>query len=464
MFTVRQCYIDKADKYVRMYGGINFGPGGSIMDVPYVWKRYGAVPDSIYNGLNYGEDKHVHGELDAVLKAYLDAIIRKPNKRISTAWKQGYEAILDAYLGKVPESFTVDGRTYTPLTYAASLGVNADDYLPLTSFSHHPFYEPFPLEVADNWLWAQYWNLPLDDLKAVVDNALAKGYPVVWAADVSEGGFKWKEGVALMPKERSESDMEGTELARWVKLSDSERQEKQFDIKGPVEEIVVTQESRQEMFDRQETTDDHGMEIVGTATDQEGNRYYKVKNSWDTNQVYDGFFYVSEPYFLAKTLNILVHKDAIPSDIAKKLRWNAGIHKDLRCGRHGLSWRSPFCLPHAAKSLRLLPPPLSIILKSTYGLTASTSTTALYCAHMPIPSYRSGWKAMCCAPYHSPPCGKMHSASKPISRFSTHFTGWKPQPPGLKDGGGSHLTKSTYAPSTADGESACLPNGWKTGT
>lgn len=320
MFTVRQCYIDKADKYVRMYGGITFGPGGSIMDVPYVWKRYGAVPDSIYNGLNYGEDKHVHGELDAVLKAYLDAIIRKPNKRISTAWKQGYEAILDAYLGKVPESFTVDGRTYTPLTYAASLGVNADDYLPLTSFSHHPFYEPFPLEVADNWLWAQYWNLPLDDLKTVVDNALAKGYPVVWAADVSEGGFKWKEGVALMPKERSESDMEGTELARWVKLSDSERQEKQFDIKGPVEEIVVTQESRQEMFDRQETTDDHGMEIVGTATDQEGNRYYKVKNSWDTNQVYDGFFYVSEPYFLAKTLNILVHKDAIPSDIAKKLR------------------------------------------------------------------------------------------------------------------------------------------------
>ena len=174
--------------------------------------------------------------------------------------------------------------------------------------------------MADNWLWAQYWNLPLDDLKAVVDNALAKGYPVVWAADVSEGGFKWKEGVALMPKERSESDMEGTELARWVKLSDSERHEKQFDIKGPVEEIVVTQESRQEMFDRQETTDDHGMEIVGTATDQEGKRYYKVKNSWDTNQVYDGFFYVSEPYFLAKTLNILVHKDAIPSDIAKKLR------------------------------------------------------------------------------------------------------------------------------------------------
>lgn len=319
MFTVRQCYLDKAEKYVRMYGATNFAAGGSVLDVPYVWKRYGALPESIYPGLAYGEEKHVHGELDAALKAYLDVIVRKPNGRLSTAWKPGVEAILDAYLGKVPETFTVDGKTYTPQTYAASLGLNPDDYIPLTSFSHHPFYETFPLEVSDNWLWAQYHNLPLADLKAVVDNALAKGYPVVWAADVSEGGFKWKEGVALMPKKRTEADMEGTELARWVKLSDKERQDKQFDIKGPVEEIEVTQESRQEMFDRQETTDDHGMELVGVATDQEGNRYYKVKNSWDTNQIYDGFFYVSEPYFLAKTLSILVHKDAIPANIAKKL-------------------------------------------------------------------------------------------------------------------------------------------------
>jgi bleomycin hydrolase len=159
----------------------------------------------------------------------------------------------------------------------------------------------------------------LDELKAIVDNAIEKGYPVVWAADVSEGGFKWTKGYAVMPKERTAADMEGTELSRWVHLSDKERQEKQYDINGPVAEIEVTQESRQEMFDRQETTDDHGMEIIGTATDQEGNRYYKVKNSWDTNQIYDGFFYVSEPYFLSKTLSILVHKDAIPSAIAKKI-------------------------------------------------------------------------------------------------------------------------------------------------
>ena len=194
-----------------------------------------------------------------------------------------------------------------------------DEYVALTSFTHHPMYEPFVLEVADNWLWAPYENVELNELKEVVDNAIANGYPVVWAADVSEDGFKWTDGVALMPKVRTADDMEGTELSRWVHLSDKERKEKQYDFKGPVEEITVTPEMRQEMFDRQETTDDHGMEIVGTATDREGNRYYKVKNSWDTNQKYDGFFYVSEPYFLAKTLSILVHRDALPKAIAKKL-------------------------------------------------------------------------------------------------------------------------------------------------
>lgn len=319
MFTVRQCYLDKADRYVRMYGATNFAAGGSIMDVPYVWKRYGAIPESAYPGLNYGEEKHVHGELDAILKAYLDVVVKKPNKRISTAWRQGVEAILDAYLGEVPETFEVDGKTYTPRSYADALGLVPDEYVALTSFTHHPMYEPFVLEAADNWLWAPYENVELNELKEVVDNAIANGYPVVWAADVSEDGFKWTDGVALMPKVRTADDMEGTELSRWVHLSDKERKEKQYDFKGPVEEITVTPEMRQEMFDRQETTDDHGMEIVGTATDREGNRYYKVKNSWDTNQKYDGFFYVSEPYFLAKTLSILVHRDALPKAIAKKL-------------------------------------------------------------------------------------------------------------------------------------------------
>lgn len=319
MYTVRQCYIDKADKYIRMYGETNFAAGGSSLDVGYVWQRYGVLPESAYGGLEYGEDKHVHGELDAVLKAYLDAVVGKPNKRISTAWRKGYEAILDAYLGKVPETFEVDGVSYTPSSYAESLGLDMDDYVGVTSFTHHPYYQKFVLEVADNWLWEGYYNVALDELKAIVDNAIEEGYPVVWAADVSEKGFKWVKGYAVMPKPTNASDLEGTELARWVKLSDKEREDKQYDIAGPCEEIEVTAQVRQEMFDRQETTDDHGMEIVGIAKDQKGNRYYKVKNSWDTNQVYGGFFYVSEPYFLAKTVDIYVNKAAIPKEIRTKL-------------------------------------------------------------------------------------------------------------------------------------------------
>ncbi|MDE5967992.1 MAG: aminopeptidase [Muribaculaceae bacterium] len=320
MFTVRQCYLEKADRYLRMDGKINFAAGGSAIDVPYIWEKYGAVPESVYPGIKYGEDKHVHAELDAVLKGYLDGVLRNGNRRYSTAWRQGLEGILDAYLGAYPASFEVNGKTYTPRSYADHLGLTTGDYVPLTSFSHHPFYTKFAMEVADNWLWADYYNLPLDEFKAVIDNAVEQGYPIVWAADVSEGGFKWTEGFAVMPVPTDEKSLEGTELSRWVKMSDKDRANKQFDVHGPCKEITVTQESRQKMFDRHETTDDHGMEIVGYAKDQEGNRFYKVKNSWDTNQVYDGFFYVSEPYLLAKTIDIYVHRDAIPKDIRKKLK------------------------------------------------------------------------------------------------------------------------------------------------
>ena len=191
--------------------------------------------------------------------------------------------------------------------------------MPVTSFTHHPFYTQFPVEVPDNWLWGDFYNVPLDEMKAIVDASLEAGHTVVWAADVSEGGFKWKDGVALMPVPVDEESLEGSELARWVHLSDNERNDKRYNFKAPVPEMEITQENRQEMFDRQETTDDHAMEIVGTAVDQNGNRYYKVRNSWDTNQIYDGFFYVSEPYFLAKTVNVLVHKDVIPSGIKRKM-------------------------------------------------------------------------------------------------------------------------------------------------
>lgn len=319
MWAVRNCYIDKAKKYIRTNGVTNFAAGGASSDVLYVADNYGMVPDEVYPGLNYGEDKHVHGELDSVLKAYLDAVKRNPNKKLSTAWLPGFIGILDAYLGPVPQSFTVNGKSYTPQSYAKELGISGDDFISLTSYSHHPFYQNFAIEIPDNWTWAESFNVPMEDMKAAVDNALDHGYTVCWSADVSEGGFQWKNGFALLPEPKSETDLEGTELSRWVKLSDKEKEQDTYKIKGPVKERMVTQESRQKTFDNYETTDDHGMVIIGYATDQEGNRYYKVKNSWDTNQIYDGFLYVSEPYFLEKTLSVMVNKEALPASIKSKI-------------------------------------------------------------------------------------------------------------------------------------------------
>lgn len=319
MYTVRHCYLDKARRFVRNYGAVNFSPGGQIHDVAYVIEHYGAVPEEVYTGLQYGEDKHDHSEMHAAMEAFLRAVAKKPGKKLTAAWPAAFEAITDAYLGPEPETFTYKGKTYTPKTFAQAIGIRPQDYVSITSFTHHPFYQEFALEIPDNWLHIPAMNVPMEEMKAAVDNAIEHGFPVAWAADVSEPGFKWNEGVALMPKEKTEADLEGTELARWVKLSDSDRQKENYTFTGPVEEITVTQQSRQDMFDRQSTTDDHGMEIVGIATDQNGNRYYKVKNSWDHNQVYGGYIYVSEPFFLAKTINVYMHRDALPKSLAKKI-------------------------------------------------------------------------------------------------------------------------------------------------
>lgn len=318
MWTVRNCYIDKAKKYIRTGGKINFAQGGGFGDVLYAMDRYGAVPEEVYAGLNYGEKKHSHYEMAAALQGYLDGILKNGNKHLSTAWQKGFESILDAYLGPAPTEFTINGKKYTPETWAKAMGIVPGDFISITSYTHHPFYKPFALEIPDNWLWAESMNVPLEEMKEIVDNALDNGYSIGWAADVSEGGFKWRKGYALLPEAKEEADMDGTELSRWVQLSDKDREASQFDIKGPTKEQTVTQESRQKNFDNYETTDDHGMTIVGYATDQEGNRYYKVKNSWDTNQLYNGYIYVSEPYFLDKTISICVNRDAVPKKISKK--------------------------------------------------------------------------------------------------------------------------------------------------
>lgn len=318
MFTVRHCYDDKADKYMLMDGKINFAQGGGLWDIMYVIDNYGMVPEEVYTGLNYGEKKHSHYEMSDGLTGYLDGVMR--SKKKTTAWKRGFDGILDAYLGELPESFTYNGKTYTPRTFADQFGIRSADYICITSYTHHPFYRSFPLEVADNWLWAPYQNVPMEEMKAIVDNAIENGYSVAWAADVSEGGFKWKEGVAVIPEEINPDNLEGTELSRWVTLSDKERADKRFKFDGPVKEIVPTQQERQNGFLSHETTDDHGMTIVGIATDQNGNRYYKIKNSWDTNQKYGGYFYCSESYFLMKTMGIMVNRNAVPKEITKKFK------------------------------------------------------------------------------------------------------------------------------------------------
>ena len=320
MFIVRHNYKEKARKYIRTGGQINFAQGGGFADVLGAVEDYGIVPEEVYAGLNYGEKKHSHYELAAALKAYLDAILTNPNKHLSTAWEAGVDGILDAYFGKLPETFQYEGKTWTPAEYAASLGLKPADFISLTSYTHHPFYRPFAMEIADNWRWSQSWNVPIEDFKQVLDHALENGYTIAWAADVSEPTFNWKSGYAVLPVERTEADMDGTELARWVHLSDADREKEKNKVNGPVKEREITQADRQRTFDNLETTDDHGMEIVGIATDQEGNRFYKVKNSWDTNQIYDGYFYVSEPYFLEKTISIVVNRDALPKDLAKKLK------------------------------------------------------------------------------------------------------------------------------------------------
>jgi len=320
MYVVRQSYYEKAIKYVRLHGNLNFAGGGSFTDFINCWNKYGMLPEEIYDGLSYGEKAHVHGEIDAVLKNYVDAVIKNKNKKLSTAWVEGFEGILNAYFGEVPEKFTYKGKEYTPKTFAASLGINPNDYLGFSSFTHHPFYKPFILEVPDNWSWDTYYNLPIDEMVQLMDYAIENGYSVAWAADISEKGFSWKDGVAIVP-EKDFTEMSDAEVSKWENLSDSKKEEGLYAFDKPGKEKNITQELRQVDFDNYQTTDDHGMHITGIANDQNGTKYYYVKNSWniDEEKGYMGYFYASEAYVRYKTLDIMVHKDAIPKDLKKKL-------------------------------------------------------------------------------------------------------------------------------------------------
>ncbi len=319
MYIVRNNYEDKADKYTRLHGFLNFAAGGSFADVIETLDEYGIVPDAAYTGLRDGETRHNHGEMDKALSGYIKSFADA--KTVSPAWKEGFKGIMDAYLGKKPTSFTYNGKTYTPQSFKDFLGLKQSDYVSLSSFTHHPFYIAFAIEVPDNWRWAKSINLPLDEMMEVIDNAIMNGYTVAWASDVSEGGFT-RNGLAIIPDENA-TENAGSDQAKWFGLSEKERLNS---ISGKIgEEILkektITQEMRQKAYDNFQTTDDHGMQIYGIAKDQNGNKYYMVKNSWGETGSYKGIWYASEAFVRYKTLSIVVNKESIPIDIAKKIKY-----------------------------------------------------------------------------------------------------------------------------------------------
>lgn len=317
MYIVRRNYEDKAQKHARLHGSLNFAPGGSFADVIETLNEYGVMPEEAYKGLNYGSETHNHGEMDRVLKGYIDGIIG--GRGLSPVWHTAFSGILDSYLGEVPESFMYNGKQYTPQSFGKFLGLNQNDYVSLTSFTHHPFYTAFPLEIPDNWRWALSHNLPMDEMMDVIDNAIKEGYTIAWASDVSEAGFS-RSGIAIVPDENANENA-GSDQAHWLGLSTRERD---ADIRARVGKEVlaekeITQEMRQLAFNNYQTTDDHGMQIYGIAEDQNGKKFYMVKNSWGKTGPYDGIWYASEPFVRYKTLSIMVHKNAIPKALAKKM-------------------------------------------------------------------------------------------------------------------------------------------------
>lgn len=300
MFVARKAYTLKADNYIRMHGKTNFGEGGGFPDALHVMRQYGIVPEEVYTGKKDPSAPHNHKMLETTLKNILHPASQDETQKIDFNFMHNsVDAVCDEFLGKAPEKFQYKGKEYTPKTYAEATGINPNDYVFLTSFTHHPFYSQFVLEVPDNWNWELMYNLPLNELQEVMSNAINSGYTIAWAADVSEKGFMWADGLAIVPE--------------------NGQNPKDFTSK-PVNQLKITQELRQKAFDNYETQDDHGMHIIGTAKDQNGTLYYTVKNSWgkDSNQC-DGYFYASESYVLYKTTSIMVHKKALPAAIAKKL-------------------------------------------------------------------------------------------------------------------------------------------------
>ena len=321
MFQVSLCYREKAKKFVRMEGKMNFGSGGELYDDFYILNKYGLVPESAFHGIKYNEEKHSHGEMDEVLKKIVEGVVENKSRKISPVWDQAFNKTIDTYLGELPETFKYKGKTYSPKSFATDYcGIDPNNYVQITSFTHHNFYETFSLEVPDNWLWSESYNVPLDELQEIVDYSLNNGYSVLWAADVSDKGFATSQkGIAVVP-DKTPKNMNEVELAKWDSLSEREKEDSFYKFNKPEKERDITQDIRQVAFDNLETTDDHALHLIGTAVDQNGVSYYKVKNSWGDYNQYKGYFYASKPYLRYKTTAIMVNKAAIPEVIRKKLK------------------------------------------------------------------------------------------------------------------------------------------------
>lgn len=308
IFTARNTYVEKAKQYVRMHGNLDYGDGGELHDIINIYAQYGAVPQTVYTGLNYGTNRNDFSEMQAALKGFLEGLVKREKiKKLTPNWVKAFTAALDAYLGNIPEAFFYNNRKYTPISFAKEVvGINPEDYVEMLSYEHQPKYKNVLMAVPDNWSFDHAYNVQMTDFTKIIDFALQKGYSVAWAADVTEPYFSWRNGVAFVPEKE-------------VEQMTSEEKNNLFNL-PPTSERKITPEMRQLAFDNYETTDDHAMHIVGLAKDQNGREYYIVKNSWGTRNDFEGYLYVTKAYVTYKTTAILLHRGGIPNDILKNYK------------------------------------------------------------------------------------------------------------------------------------------------
>ena len=320
-FVCNKTYMERAIQVVRFHGDCQFSQGGSAEDVLATMKTHGIVPEGTmpFPGSLYGDSLNNFNEFFKVMEPYVAAIAKSDAKKISGQWKVGLQGILDAYLGKCPESFTYEGKQYTPKNFMASLGIDLNDYVSITSYTHHPFYTAFAVEVQDNWRFPLSYNVPMDEMMQIIDNAIEQGYTVAWGGDVSEDGFTRKGLAYAVDAKKTQQNLQGSDMAKWLKMTATKKRDIIDSLGCTVPEIVPTQQMRQERFDNWELTDDHGMHIFGVAKDQNGKEYYMVQNSWGESGDYKGIWYMTKAFIAANTMVFLINKNAIPAEIRKKL-------------------------------------------------------------------------------------------------------------------------------------------------